>query len=481
MSSGSPVTFTVTPAAGYTGTFKFNSTGTNSITVNTASGTASEALAINSWTATTDVNTQGQATQAGLYTITATTTALGLTTTLYSAPGGLTVTGAQNKLIFESAPGVPLYSSSPTYYATTAGVCFHAYVQVADAANIAVTPLAPITVTLSLAGGGKFIVNGNAVSTVTAVASNTGSTIGLASFMLIIDAVSSSPSGWTMNASANVPVGASALVNVSAASASKLSFSTLPTGTVAATTTFAAGVKVTDQYGNAVSGGTVDLTPNYGTQSGIPALDGSHDPVTAVVGSNGIASFTGLSITTTGTYGLQASLEGSSLVTTANVTIGSGVVSQLVMSSSYNGIANPTSIQAGQVLTFTVTPEDADGNVVTGSNDNFTLALAFGSKASGDLISTNPNPTAGNSFTTTAFNGGKTGTETFYAVFGTTSESQAGALQDITVTDSAHPSASNTVTPFTVLSGQVASLAISGVTAVTNGGGTTVTPGAAIN
>ena len=113
-------------------------------------------------------------------------------------------------------------------------------------------------------------------------------------------------------------------------------------------------VDVDDQYGNLVTSATDSVTVSLTSGS---FASGSTLTVNAV---NGVAIFSNLEITKPGNYTLVAK-DASGFQTTANFTVITGSASQLVVGQT------PATATAGQNLSpaFTVTEEDAFGNVLT--------------------------------------------------------------------------------------------------------------------
>ena len=181
--------------------------------------------------------------------------------------------------------------------------------------------------------------------------------------------------------------GAGTTVTVNPATPNKIVFSTAPptSGTAGtALSSFAASVE--DTYGNVETGSNTgnndSITLSVATGPGTIASGGS------ATASGGVATFSSTILDTAGSYTFTAT-DGARSITTATSTaatvISPGVPTKVVFST-----APPTSGTAASALsTFTVSVEDANGNVETGSNTgnadiiNLTVATGPGTIASG--------------------------------------------------------------------------------------------------
>jgi hypothetical protein len=155
--------------------------------------------------------------------------------------------------------------------------------------------------------------------------------------------------------------------NVSAGAASKLAFTAQPSNATAATSLGTITVTVCDASNNTVTGSSANVTLAIGTNPGSGAVSG-----TATVGAaSGVATFTGMSIDKTGTgYTLGASSAGLTGATSSAFNITPGAASSLAFA------AQPFSAVAGRNLgTINVMVQDVNGNTVTGSRADVTLAI----------------------------------------------------------------------------------------------------------
>ncbi|MEI6654519.1 MAG: Ig-like domain-containing protein, partial [Verrucomicrobiota bacterium] len=165
-------------------------------------------------------------------------------------------------------------------------------------------------------------------------------------------------------------------VTVSAASASKLAFTTQPANTTAGATMANVVVQIQDTYGNAVAQSGTAITLSGAT------LYGGTNPQNT--DTSGKATFNDLVIRTAAT-GLQFTASGGSLAagTSSSFNITAGTANKLVMKTSPS-----SSVTAG--VAFGTQPavyvEDSYGNVVTG--DNSTVVTATVGTGTGPLTGT---------------------------------------------------------------------------------------------
>jgi hypothetical protein len=161
----------------------------------------------------------------------------------------------------------------------------------------------------------------------------------------------------------------------------QLLFSTQPSATTTARASFAAQpvVTVEDAGGNVVTTDdnpvTLTTSPSTGTLSG----------TTTVNAAGGVATFTGLSISTAGTYTLGASdpTDGTNGLTASSseLTISPAAASQLVVTTPPAGATGGTAFTTQP----TVTVEDVYGNTVTSDGSTVTLAVDPSSTGTGTL------------------------------------------------------------------------------------------------
>ena len=139
---------------------------------------------------------------------------------------------------------------------------------------------------------------------------------------------------------------------IAQASVAALSFTTQPAGTTAGSTMSPVVVQAADAYGNLVPGLAVKLSVSSGTLNGT---------LTATTNASGLATFSGLSDTTAGTYTLTATagtvtgLSSSFIIATASV-------------ATLSFTTQPASITAGNTVgPVVVKADDSFGNLLPGT------------------------------------------------------------------------------------------------------------------
>lgn len=277
------------------------------------------------------------------------------------AVASLTTVTSGNLVITPAALSSLSFQQNPT--TGTAGVALSPAVKVAALDQYGNLLAAATAVTLTLTGG-TFSNKGTTVSAVTSG--------GVATFSNLI---MSTVGNYTLTASTGSVSGPSFSVAISPNSVAKLVWQTAPVSTaVAGTTLSTAVIVVQDAYGNVVTGdtSTVTLTLSNGTFS-----SGSSSATATV--SNGLASFSGLAINTSGTYRINASDSSSS----ATVSSGSVVITAAAL-ASLSLVQNPSTGTAGVAISSMtkVAAHDQFGNLVM-ANTTVTLTVSGASFAGG--------------------------------------------------------------------------------------------------
>lgn len=182
--------------------------------------------------------------------------------------------------------------------------------------------------------------------------------------------------GYTLQASSAGLSGAtSQLFNVAPPPATKLAFTTPPSNTAAgANITPAVVVTVQDAQGNTVTGSTASVTLAVGTNPAGGALSGN----LVATASNGIATFSGLSINKAGNgYTLTASSSGLSGPTSGTFNITPGAAHHLTFTTQ------PTTRTAGATTpAIVVAVQDSLDNTVTNSSASVTVTIGNNSGGS---------------------------------------------------------------------------------------------------
>ncbi len=225
---------------------------------------------------------------------------------------------------------------------------------------------------------------------------------------------------YTISAtSSGLTTATSNTVAITFGSASQLAFSTQPGG---GTDGVAFGtqpvVTVQDQSGNTVTNSNATVTLAIASQPGSGAtLACNTNPITLNGANNGVAGFSGCSITgTIGSYRLSASSTGLTTATSTsfNVTIGSAT--QLAFGTQPSGGTDGAAFGTQPAVSV----EDVGGNPVTTATNSISLAIAS-QPGSGAALACTTNPLAATNGTAT-FSGCKiTGAVGSYTLSATTS------------------------------------------------------------
>jgi len=174
---------------------------------------------------------------------------------------------------------------------------------------------------------------------------------------------------YTLSATdGGLTAGTSNSFTIAAGAASKLAITQDAATGVAGTTLSSIVVAVEDQYGNVVTGDSSNVTVAL---TGAGTLNGTK----IIAASNGVATFSTLSLNQTGTYALNITDGVLAAATSSTFTVAPAAASKLVYTTG------PSSTAAGALGTLVVSVEDAFNNVVTGDSSTVTLSVASGSGA----------------------------------------------------------------------------------------------------
>jgi uncharacterized delta-60 repeat protein len=172
-------------------------------------------------------------------------------------------------------------------------------------------------------------------------------------------------------------------IAVSPSTASQVGITQQPPGSVAAGTGFGLQAAIEDSYGNVVTSATNTVTVALANNPGGAALGGT----LTVTASQGLASFSGLTLTTAATgYTLSASSSGLSGATSSAITVTPAAATQLVITQQ-----PPASVAVNSAFGLKVAIEDTYGNVVTSASNKVKVALdnnPTGAKLGGTLTMT---------------------------------------------------------------------------------------------
>ncbi|MCY2979003.1 MAG: hypothetical protein NTU79_10105 [Planctomycetota bacterium] len=173
---------------------------------------------------------------------------------------------------------------------------------------------------------------------------------------------------YTFMATAGATPATTGNVVISAAAASKLAFTQVPTTGTAGTPLTALQVAIRDTYGNVVASNTSAVT--IAVKSGPGGFaSGSMLTATAV---NGVATFSNLALNTSGTYTFTVTSGSLTSAATGNIVIRAAAASKLVFTQT------PLTGSVNKLLdTMTVSIVDAYGNV-TPTTKLITLSISSG-------------------------------------------------------------------------------------------------------
>lgn len=244
-------------------------------------------------------------------------------------------------------------------------------------------PITGVSVTFTAASGSGSVTpsGGTATTNALGVAALTSWTLGqTAGAQSLVAAAAGLPS-LTFHATAQTDVAAA------------LKITTQPSSSVISGQTFAQQpvIQVVDQFGNAVSAGGAQVTASVssGTLAGT-------NPVTPNT-TTGVASFTDLKITSTGSVTLTFAAPGMTSATSNSISLTAGTPTKLVFATS------PASTTAGASLVATVHVTDAFGNIVPAATNSVALALNQPSGTTDAVLSGTTTVTAASG--STAFSG----------------------------------------------------------------------------
>ncbi|MGY2746804.1 beta strand repeat-containing protein [Arthrobacter sp. UYCu723] len=280
--------------------------------------------------------------KTGTYTLTATSAGLIFTvsnTTVIAA-------GAATKLGFTAQPSG---SNGGTPFAT------QPVVAVQDAGGNTTTSTAPVT--LSITGSPAGAVLSCAANPVTAAA-------GIAAF----SGCSINTTGtYTLTATGAGFNTASLNFTISLGPATKLGFTTNPSGSTGGIAFSAQPVVAVQDAGGNTSTSTATVTLTITTPAGA-ALTCTTNPVTTI---SGVAAFSGCSINKSGTFTLTAATGSLTSAVSTSITVTAGPAAKLAFTTQPSGAAANSVFAAQPVVTI----QDAGGNTVTTSTAAVTLSI----------------------------------------------------------------------------------------------------------
>ncbi len=175
-------------------------------------------------------------------------------------------------------------------------------------------------------------------------------------------------SGYTLTAAGSSLTSAtSSGITVTPGTATQLLLTTQPPSTVVAGGQFGLTVTAEDSFGNVATGFAGSETVSLASSSGGGTLGGT----VTISASSGIATFSGLSLNKVGSYTLGVTSGTLASASSSSISVTPGATTQLLITSQPQ-----VTVTAGSTFGFTVTAEDAQGNVTTGFSGSETVAIA---------------------------------------------------------------------------------------------------------
>jgi hypothetical protein len=293
---------------------------------------------------------------------------LAATYTLTGSNGAQTNATSGNVVITAGVGASLAFTTQPGGSTGGTNLATQPVVKVHDAGgNVATGDVSSVVLTLTTPGSAALTCTGSTTKVAVAgVATYAGCKIDLANTYTL----TATDGALTTDVSDNV------VITVGAAS--KLAFTTQPSGAVS-DTDFATQpvVKVQDAGGNTIVGNTSNVTLTIAT-GGAGGLACTTNPVAAVAG---VATFAGCDINLVGTYTLLASNAVQTDATSGSVVITVGVASKVAFTTQ------PTDEFAVQPV---VKVQDASGNTIT-TDSSSSVMLTIATGGAGNLTCT-PNP-----------------------------------------------------------------------------------------
>ncbi len=165
---------------------------------------------------------------------------------------------------------------------------------------------------------------------------------------------------------------ASSAINVTPIPAVGMRVGMAPPSTVQVAQDFGLTITIYQQSGAADPDFNGTVTVSIAGQPGTNTLGG----VTTVGASNGVATFSDLTLAQVGTVNLQVSSSGLGTITTGGINVTASTATQLVLTSE-----PPSTFTAGTPFSIQVQAEDQYGNLATGYDGTLTASLSSNSGA----------------------------------------------------------------------------------------------------
>ena len=327
---------------------------------NVASGfTGSETIAL--------ASNPGSSTLGGTLTVSATSGIATFTGLMLNKVGsGYTLAVTSSGLTSATSTAISVTSGAATQLlitteppgTATAGVGFGLTVTAEDVdGNVATGFTGSETIALAANPGSSTLGGTLTVSATSGIATFTGLTLNKVG------------SGYTLAVTnSGLTSATSTAVTVTSGTATQLLITSEPPGTVTAGVGFGLTVTAEDIDGNVATSFTGSETIALAANPGSSTLGGT----LTVSATNGIATFTGLTLNTVGSgYTLAVTSSGLTSATSTSITVVPGAATQLLITSE-----PPGTVTASVGFGLTVTAEDIDGNVASGFTGSETIALA---------------------------------------------------------------------------------------------------------
>lgn len=331
-----------------------------------------------------------------------------------------------NAFICAYDPGPPILSSNVTWPHTAASLAFSQ--QPTNAASGAsLTP----AVTVKVLDSNGVLLTSSTASVSIAISSGTGTTGATLSGTLTQSAINGvatfnnlsidkGGTGYTLKATSGTLTSATSnTFNITSGTATKLVYAQQPTTTTAGSAINpAVTVQVQDASGNVVT--TDSSTVSIAISSGGVLSGGSTLSVAAV---NGVATFSNLVPTKSGSYTLSATDGSLTAATSSNFTVNPAALDHFLVEKSGGGTIGTQT--AGTAFSLRITAQDVNNNTVTSFTSTASLTstgaltgspVTSGAFTAGVLDPQSVTITNTGSFTTTATASSKTGTSAAFTV-----------------------------------------------------------------
>jgi hypothetical protein len=407
ISAGSPSVLVFTTQPSSTGTAGTAFAAQPVVTVRDAYGntatTSSDSVTLAAFTnATCTVSASGSLTatvnplaaSAGVATFAGTSYA-GVGTIYIGASASGRTSACSSAVAVSAGPAVKLAFSTQPSATGTAGTALSTQpvVQVQDAGSFVVTGS---SASITLAAFTDATCSTPALGLFSATTNPLSASSGVATFAGV--AYTKAETIYLQASSGALTSACSSAVAVSAATASRLGFSTQPSSTGTAGTALATQptVRVEDTYGNLITAGAYAITLAAYTDSGCsttPAAGTFSATTNPVTSASGSSTFAGVAYTKAETIYLKASTTGGITAgCSTSVAIAAGAASKLAWTTAASTLNRPNVAIGTQPA---VDVQDSYGNRVTGSTASVTLAAytdsGCTSAATGTLtVTTNP-------------------------------------------------------------------------------------------